>query len=128
MSLSRTLLTVAAFGAAAIAPSAAQAEGFTAVTSDGHIAHFHSDTRPRLSPKLVKVTGLAAGERIVGLDRAPELLALTSAGRIAVLDATTGKATPKLAAPVTGPVDPQRSAHLRGHPRRHERADHHGRA
>jgi hypothetical protein len=60
------------------------------------------------SPKPVKVAGLAAGERVVGLDRAPsgEVLALTSAGRIAVLDATTGKATPKLAAPVTGPVDP----------------------
>jgi hypothetical protein len=109
MSLSRTLLTVAALGAAAIAPSAAQAaEGFTAVTSDARVAHFHSDTRPGLSPKPVKVTGLAAGERIVGLDRAPSggLLALTSAGRIAVLDGNTGKATPKFPAPVTGPVDP----------------------
>jgi hypothetical protein len=109
MSLSRTLLTVAALGAATLAPSAAQAaEGFTAVTSDGRVAHFHSDTRPGLSPRPVKVTGLAAGERIVGLDHAPsgELLALTSAGSIAVLDGNTGKATPKFPAPVTGPVDP----------------------
>src|SRR5512133_1082559 len=105
MSLSsRTLLTTAALAAAAIAPSAAHAaEGFTAVTSTGEVAHFHSDSRPGLIGA-VKVTGLASGERIVGLDRAPshELLALTSAGRIVVLDDKTGKATPKFPAAVTG--------------------------
>jgi hypothetical protein len=108
MYLSRMLLTTAALGAAAIAPSAAQAaEGFTAVTSDGRLAHFHSDSRPGLSAP-VKVVGLAAGERIVGLDRARsgELLALTSAGNIDVLDDKTGKATPKFPAPVTSPVAP----------------------
>jgi Domain of unknown function (DUF4394) len=109
MSLStRTLLTTAALAAAAIAPSAAHAaEGFTAVTAGGQIAQFHSDSRPGLLNP-VKVNGLASGERIVGLDRAPshELLALTSAGRVVVLDDKTGKATPKFAGPVTGPVDP----------------------
>jgi len=109
MSLSsRTLLTTAALAVAVIAPSAANAaEGFTAVTSDGQIAQLHSDTSPGLSG-LHKVTGLAAGERIVGLDRAPsgELLALTSAGNIASVDRDTGKATAKFAAPVTAPVDP----------------------
>jgi hypothetical protein len=109
MSLStQTLLTTAALAAAAIAPSAAHAaEGFTAVTSTGEVAHFHSDSRPGLIGP-VKVTGLASGERIVGLDRAPshELLALTSAGRIVVLDDKTGKATPKFPAAVTAAVDP----------------------
>jgi hypothetical protein len=108
MTLSRTLLTTAAVAAAAIAPSAANAaEGFTAVTSTGDVAHFHSDARPALTTP-VKVTGLAAGERVVGLDRAKsgELLALTSAGRIDVLDDGTGKATPKFPAAVTAPVNP----------------------
>jgi Domain of unknown function (DUF4394) len=110
MSLStRTLLTAAALAVAAIAPSAANAaEGFTAVTSNGQVVQFHSDSKPGLiAPH--KVTGLAAGEGIVGLDRAPsgELLGLTSAGRIVDVDAATGKATPKFAAAVTAAVDPK---------------------
>ena len=96
MSLSsRTLLTTAALAAAVLAPSAAQAaEGFTAVTSDGRIVQLHSDSSPGLTG-IHKVTGLAAGERIVGLDRTPagELVALTSAGNIASVDRDTGKAT-----------------------------------
>jgi hypothetical protein len=109
MSLSRPLLTTAALAAAAIAPSAAHAaEGFTAVTVDGRVAHVHSDTRPGLT-KPIKITGLASGERVVGLDRTPagELLALTSAGMIVSLDDATGAATAKFANPVTGPVDPK---------------------
>jgi hypothetical protein len=109
MSLSsRTLLTTAAIGAALLAPSAANAaEGFTGVTSAGQIVELHSDSAPGMSG-IHKVTGLAAGDRIVGLDRAPsgELLALTSAGNIASVDRATGKATPKFAAPVTATVDP----------------------
>ena len=109
MSLSRTLLTTAALAAAAIAPSAAHAaEGFTAVTIDGRVAHVHSDTRPALTTP-IKITGLSAGERIVGLDRtaAGELLALTSAGRIVALNDASGAATAKFANPVTAPVDPK---------------------
>ena len=109
MSLSRTLLTTAALGTAVLAPSAAQAaEGFTGVTTDGRVAHFQTDTIPGLNPAPIKVTGLASGERIVGLDRTPsgELLALTSAGNIDSLDANTGKATAKFSTPITGAVDP----------------------
>jgi uncharacterized protein DUF4394 len=109
MSLTRTLITTAALGASVLVPSAAQAaEGFTGVTTDGRVVHFQSDSIPALKPKPVKVAGLASGERIVGLDRAPsgELLALTSAGSIDSLDARTGKATAKFSAPVTGAVDP----------------------
>jgi uncharacterized protein DUF4394 len=105
----QTLLATAALGAALLVPSAAQAaEGFTAVTVDGRVMHLQSDAIPGLEPVPIKVTGLAAGERIVGLDRAPsgELLALTSAGKIDSLDAATGKATAKFAAAVTAPVDP----------------------
>ncbi len=108
MSLSsRTLLTTAALAAAVIAPSAAHAaEGFTAVTSTGEIVQLHSDSSPGLS-RIHHISGLAAHEHIVGLDRAPsgDLLALTSAGNIASVDRDTGKATVKFAAPVTAAVD-----------------------
>src|SRR5262245_26498357 len=108
MSLSRSLLTTAALAAAVIAPSAAHAaEGFTAVTSTGQVAQFHSDSKPGLiAPH--DISGLASGESVVGMDRAPsgELLALTSAGRIVDLDASTGKATPKFAAAVTAAIAP----------------------
>jgi len=103
---SRTLLTTAALAAAVIAPSAANAaEGVTAVTSTGDVVQLHSDSAPGLTG-IHKVTGLAAGESIVGLDRTPtgELLGLTSAGNIASVDRDTGKATLKFPAPVTTAV------------------------
>ena len=103
---SRTLLTTAALAAAVIAPSAANAaEGFTAVTSTGDVVQLHSDSAPGLTG-IHKVTGLAAGESIVGLDRTPtgELLGLTSAGNIASVDRDTGNATPNFPAPVTTAV------------------------
>jgi hypothetical protein len=107
MSLSsRTLLTTAALAAAVLAPSAANAaEGFTAVTSTGDVVALHSDTGPGLTG-IHKVTGLAARESIVGLDRAPtgELLGLTSAGNIVSVDRATGRATAKFPAPVTTAV------------------------
>jgi uncharacterized protein DUF4394 len=112
MSLSRTLLTTAALGASVLVPSAAQAaEGFTGVTTDGKVTHLQSDAIPGLKPVPITITGLASGERVVGLDRAPsgDLLALTSAGRIDTLDAATGKATAKFANPITEPVDPDGS-------------------
>jgi Domain of unknown function (DUF4394) len=109
MSLSsRTLLTTAALAAAVIAPSAANAaEGFTAVTSTGDVVQLHSDSAPGLTG-IHKVTGLAAGESIVGLDRTPtgELLGLTSAGSIVSVDRDTGRATAKFPAPVTTAVAP----------------------
>src|SRR6185437_15140424 len=103
---SRTLLTTAALAAAVVAPSAANAaEGFTAVTSTGDVVQLHSDSGPGLTG-IHKVTGLAAGESIVGLDRAPtgELLGLTSAGNIASVNRDTGRATLKFPAPVTTAV------------------------
>jgi hypothetical protein len=107
MSLSsRTLLTTAALAAAVIAPSAANAaEGFTAVTSAGDVVQLHSDTGPGLTG-IHEITGLGAGESIVGLDRTPsgELLGLTSAGNIASVDRATGRVTAKFAAPVTAAV------------------------
>ncbi|HMJ37441.1 MAG TPA: DUF4394 domain-containing protein [Baekduia sp.] len=104
----RSLLVPAALGAALIAPSAAHAaEGFTGVTSAGQVATFQSDSIPGLESR-VDVSGLPSGAKIVGLDRAPagELLALTSRGSIATLDAATGKATMKFPAPVTSAIDP----------------------
>jgi hypothetical protein len=89
-----------------MAPSAANAaEGFTAVTSAGDVVQLHSDSAPGVTG-VHKVTGLAAGESIVGLDRTPtgELLGLTSAGNIASVNRDTGRATPKFPAPVTTAV------------------------
>src|SRR3954471_2479788 len=104
MSLSsRTLIATAALAAAVIAPSGAHAaEGFTAVTSTGDVVQLHSDTGPGLTG-IHKITGLADGESIVGLDRTPtgELLGLTTAGNIASVDRATGNATPKFPAHVT---------------------------
>jgi hypothetical protein len=108
MTSSRSLLTAAALGAALVTPSAAHAaEGFTGVTSTGQAVTFQSDAIPGLT-SAISVTGLRAGEKIVGLDRAPDgaLLALTSAGNVATLDAATGKATVKYGAPVTAALDP----------------------
>jgi hypothetical protein len=108
MPLPRALLTTVALGAALLVPSAANAaEGFTAVTADGHVGHLQSDAIPGFRKVPVKITGLAAGERVVGLDRTPsgELIALTSTGHIDALDAATGKATARFAAAVTAPVD-----------------------
>lgn len=109
MPLSKALLTAAALGAVAVAPSAASAaQGLTGVTVDGHVVQLQSDSLPSLRHTSQRVTGLGTGEVIVGLDRAPsgELLALTSAGNIASVDAVTGKAVVKFPAPVTGQVDP----------------------
>jgi hypothetical protein len=108
MTASRSLLTAAALGAALAAPSAAHAaEGFTGVTSAGQVAVFQSDSLPGVQ-SLVDVSGLGAGEHVVGLDRAPggALLALTSAGNVATLDAATGKAIMKYDHPVTAAIDP----------------------
>ena len=94
VSLLRTLLTTAALAAAVLAPSAANAaEGFIAVTSRGDVVQCTA-TRFR-ADGVDKVTGLAAGQSVVGLDRAPTgaLLGLTSAGNIVSVDRDTGKAT-----------------------------------
>src|SRR6188472_2565110 len=103
MPLSKALLMTVALGAAAVAPSAAHAaEGFTGVTVGGNVVHFQGDSALGVRHIPKQVTGLGAGETIVGLDHAPsgELLALTSAGDIASLDAATGKAVAKFPAPV----------------------------
>jgi hypothetical protein len=108
MTSSRSLLTAAALGAALVTPSAAHAaEGFTGVTTAGQVAVFQSDSLPGVK-SLVAVSGLGAGEQVVGLDRAPDgaLLALTSAGNLATLDPATGKATMKYGHPVTAAIDP----------------------
>jgi hypothetical protein len=105
---SRPLLTSAALAAALIAPAAAHgAEGFTGVTSTGQVATFQSDAIPGIT-HFAKLTGLAAGEQVVALDRAPGdvVLGLTSAGAIVTLDPASGKATQKYGAPVTAAVDP----------------------
>ncbi|HEY4094128.1 MAG TPA: DUF4394 domain-containing protein [Baekduia sp.] len=107
MTLSRSLLTSAAVGAALTAPSAAHAaQEFTGVTSAGQVATFQSDAVPGLK-SLVDVSGLGSGEHVVGLDRAPDgqLLALTSLGNVATLDAASGKTTMKYPAPVTAAID-----------------------
>ena len=78
------LLTTATLGLALAAPTAAQAaESFVGVTDGTKVVQFTTDTLPATSaPKAL--TGLAAGESLVALDRTPagELLGL--ADRIGV--------------------------------------------
>src|SRR5215211_3720148 len=99
MSLARTLLTTAALGAAVLVPSTAQAaEGFTGVTTDGRVAHLQTDTLPGLNPAPVKVTGLASGERVVGLDRTPSGELHEPDGRLIGIDGAQGAIAAQTAA------------------------------
>jgi hypothetical protein len=70
------------------------AERLVAVDEANRLVVFSSDT-PRAITR-VRVTGLAAGERLLGLDVRPangQLVAVTSSSRLYALDAGTGAAT-----------------------------------
>jgi hypothetical protein len=80
---------------------APRAQTVVAVTADGALITFNAGT-PRQIDARHPVTGLAAGERLVGIDYRVArgvLYGLGSAGRLYTLDATTGVATPVGSAP-----------------------------
>jgi hypothetical protein len=108
MTLSRSLITSAAVGAVLIAPSAAHAaQGFTGVTSAGQITTFQSDSAPGIESSVPILIPLA-GERVVGMDRAPhgELWVLTSGGYVGTISAKTGHVFLPVRTSATGPIDP----------------------
>jgi len=101
---SKTILTAAAVAAAALAaPSAASAaEELAAVTNSNKILTFGSDS-PGNIDSAYPLTGLASGEKIVGLDTRPatgQLYGLGKTGRIYVIDASSG-ATRSVAGPIS---------------------------
>ncbi len=79
-----------------VAPAAAQAaESFSGVTASGRLITFNSDS-PGATRSSVAITGLAAGERLLGLDVRPAdrgLYGVGSSGRLYRLNAATGAAT-----------------------------------
>ncbi len=87
--LSLSLLLLSAF----LLP--AKAETIVALTTGNRLLTFESAT-PETISKAIAITGLATGERVLGIDFRPSdsgLYALGSSNRIYVIDATTGTAT-----------------------------------
>ena len=84
---------------AAPAPAKA-AEAFVGVDNDDQLVTFRSD-RPR-SARRRSISGLASGERILGLDLRPaslEVYAVTTASRLYKLDVQAARVTPVGSAP-----------------------------
>ena len=87
------LLAVAGLTLGAAAPAAA--EGIVALTTNNTVLTFDSAT-PGAVTTSVAVTGLQAGETIVGIDRRPAdgmIYAVTNANRIYTINPATGAAT-----------------------------------
>ena len=91
----RFLVFLAVATASLAAPAVGSAaERLVAVDEANRLVVFSSDT-PRAITR-VRVTGLGAGERLLGLDVRPangQLVAVTSSSRLHALDAGTGAAT-----------------------------------
>jgi hypothetical protein len=99
----RSLALAALTCAAALAgPSAGQAaEAIYAVTDQAHLVSVNSSNPTALLTDR-SIAGLAAGERIIGLDIRPandELYALASTGRVLTVNRTTGRAAALTSAP-----------------------------
>jgi len=96
---SRSLRRAAALavGAGLAVPAAAPAaDQLHAVTDDGRLIAFQSDSPSSIRSNL-SLSGIAAGERLVGLDVRPatgQLFGLGSLGRIYLVNPTTGQAAP----------------------------------
>lgn len=84
-------------------PAGARAEKILLLTSDNTLVTVESAS-PAQALATVPVTGLAAGESLVGLDVRPRdgsLVAVSSASRLYNVNAATGEATPSGAGPFT---------------------------
>ena len=96
-----TLLAACAVGPLDEPAGAPRPQTVVAVTADGALITFNAGT-PRQIDARLPVTGLAAGERLVGIDYRVArgvLYGLGSTGRLYTLDAATGLATPVGSAP-----------------------------
>lgn len=95
MHTARTLgLLAASTTALALAPGAASAASLTGVDTQNRLVSFSSSSPASVKRKAI--TGLPAGEKIVGLDRRPadgRLYALGTTSRFYVVDAASGAAT-----------------------------------
>ncbi|HEU5474331.1 MAG TPA: DUF4394 domain-containing protein [Actinophytocola sp.] len=83
-------------GTATAAPRPALSGQLLVLTDDGVLSR-HDVRRPVLPRARVKVVGLAAGERLIGLDTRPAngiVYALSSAGQLYTVDHRTGRVTP----------------------------------
>jgi hypothetical protein len=95
--------SLALLGAPAAAGAAEQLYG---VTDEGNLVHFTSDAPGKVTRDL-EISGLAAGERVVGIDVRPatdELMALGSSSRLYLLNPTTARARPVSPGPFTPPL------------------------
>ncbi|MFD1610348.1 DUF4394 domain-containing protein [Sphingomonas tabacisoli] len=89
------LLATASLAAAVLATSPAAAETIVGLTTQGGLVLFDSATPGTVSAP-VAVTGLGAGETLLGIDRRPatgQLFGISSASRLYTLDTITGAAT-----------------------------------
>jgi hypothetical protein len=85
-----------ALGSLALGRGRAEAESLTGLTSTGNLVRFDSAT-PGTIASSVAITGLQAGETLLGIDRRPAdglLYGLGSTSRIYTVNTTTGVATP----------------------------------
>ncbi|HEU4656275.1 MAG TPA: DUF4394 domain-containing protein [Capillimicrobium sp.] len=106
----RALRALLVCGLLLVAPASAQAaEQFAALTSDGQIVLFRSDSPGKLQGAEL-VTGLQPAETLLGLDVLPSngrLYALGSTNRIYVVNPVTGAATPVSNTPFSPPLNGQ---------------------
>lgn len=103
MSSTRRLVPAVLALSAIAAPAAAQAEPLAGIDTQGRLVTFDSASPGKVKARLV--TGLGAGETMLGIDRRPAngtLVVVTSASRLYTLDARTARA----AAIGQGPFSP----------------------
>ena len=101
-----TLLAACAVGPLDEPAGAPRPQTVVAVTADGALITFNAGT-PRQIDARLPVTGLAAGERLVGIDYRVArgvLYGLGSTGRLYTLDAASGVASPVGSAAPASPV------------------------
>ena len=95
MTFNKTAPAAAAIAAAAVLAAPAHAEAVVGLTGTNALVTFDSAT-PLNGSTPVNITGLQAGERILGIDYRPAtgaLIGLGSTGTIYTLNSTTGAAT-----------------------------------
>jgi outer membrane autotransporter protein len=107
--LRRSLLLASAVGALALSTmDSATAFEMNAISNGRTLVTFNSDT-PGTITSSVSVTGLQAGESLVGIDYRPArrgtLVALGSSSRLYVVNRTTGEATAIGTAPFATPLN-----------------------
>jgi hypothetical protein len=92
----RAAIACLAAGALAVPATAQAAEQLAGVTDDNQLVLFRSDSPANLQ-YAVPITGLPAGERVVGIDERPatgELYALGASSRLYRIDPSSGDARP----------------------------------